>query len=104
MSPKFLPKATATYQIVTAAYKIDDLTPEELKTLMWLSDRGYDAGIFELAPGEETEDGGYRFEEIPENVAWEIQEKYNDDPDAFLTSNGSRTLAEKLNRFLESIV
>ena len=87
---------------VTAAYQIEPLDKREYVTLEWLCARGYGADILSLTQGEELDDGGYRFDPIPEHVAWEIREKSEDE--AFLTSNGSRTLAEKLNEFLDKIV
>src|ERR1700692_2187795 len=93
----------AKYQI-TATYKIEDLNKQEYATLSWLSDHGYDAGILELISGEEKEDGGYKFDPIPEHVAWEIMDRRNEDEDAFLTSNGSRSLGEKILEFMDAIV
>lgn len=89
---------------VTAAYTIEPLDKKEYATLSWLSDRGYDGGILELTSGEETDDGGYKFESIPEHVAWQIKDNIDEDEHAFLTSNGSRSLAEKLLAFIDAIV
>jgi hypothetical protein len=88
----------------TAAYQIEDLNKKEYATLCWLSDHGYDGGILDLADGEVTEEDGYKFKPIPENVAWQIAEKIEEDPHAFLASNGSRSLGDKLMKFLDDIV
>jgi len=101
---ELLSATTAAAEIVIATYKIESLTKEEYETLLWLSDRGYDAGILELISGGQTEDGGYTFEPIPEHVAWQINDNIAEDEGAFLTSNGSRSLEEKLFAFLEKII
>ena len=98
----FLKRVDARFKVT--AYKIEDLDEEEYETLCWLSDRGYDGGILDSLDGEQKEDGGYSFKPIPENKAWEIKQAIDDDRHAFLTSNGSESLAEKLNKFLNNIV
>lgn len=86
-------------------YFIPRLTRSEYATLQWLADRGYDAGILDAAGVSlEHDDGGVTLGGLTEPEAWTIQEQYNEDPDAFLTSSGSRGLNEKLLRFLDSIV
>ncbi len=84
------------------SYKIEPLDREEHCTLHWLSERGYDHGIYQKLAGNEIADGGYEFDSIPEHVAWEFMDALDDE--AFLTCNGSRSLARKLLAFLESIV
>jgi len=80
------------------AYKIEPLDEEEYETLCWLSDHGYDAGICDHVngPGEETT--------LMEPQAWEILEAIDEDPNAFLSSNGSRSLAQKLYKFIDDVV
>lgn len=86
-------------------YQIPRLTKTEYATLQWLADRGYDAGILEAAGVEEEyDDGSVLLGLIPEHKAWGITEEYEADPRAFLASSGSRSLNEKLYRFLDSIV
>ncbi len=86
------------------SYQIEPLDREEYATLCWLSERGYDAGILDSVSVELTDDDGAILGPIPEHVAWEINERYNEDPHAFLTCNGSESLAEKLYKFINSIV
>ena len=80
------------------AYEIEPLDEEEYETLCWLSDRGYDAGICEhvSGPGEEIT--------LTEPQAWEVLESIDEDPHAFLASNGSESLAKKLYKFIDSVV
>jgi hypothetical protein len=86
-------------------YQIEDLTAREYATLAWLADHGYDAGILRAAGVEEEfDDGRVRLGRIPEHKAWEINERIEEDPDAFLASNGSRSLGDKLLKFVGSIV
>lgn len=86
-------------------YKIERLTKREYDTLAWLADHGYDGSILATAGVEEEHsDGGVTLGAMTEPQAWIIQEYIEEDPDAFLASNGSRTLAEKLHKFLDSIV
>jgi hypothetical protein len=87
-------------------YTIENLDTTEYETLLWLSNHGYDAGLYELTCLNESEyqKGVFVFEPIPEHVAWAINEAINDDPDAFLACNGSRSLADKLYTFINSIV
>lgn len=86
-------------------YSIEPLTPTEYETLRWLSARGYDAGILDAAGvEEELADGRVVLGTLSEPEAWQINENIEEDPHAFLTSNGSRGLATKLQKFLDSIV
>lgn len=86
-------------------YKIPRLTKTEYATLQWLADRGYDAGFLHAAGVEEEyDDGSALLGDIPEHEAWQISERYEEDPHAFLANSGSRSLNEKLYRFLDSIV
>lgn len=84
-------------------YRIETLNAEEYATFLWLIDRGY-AGDFGALEGERLENGGWRFEPLPEHIAWQVRESVEQDRHAFLTCNGSASLAEKLNSFLEAIV
>ena len=86
-------------------YRIAPLTKTEYATLVWLSERGYDAGILKTAGIEkELFDGTVVLGSIPEHKAWEIKENYDQDPNAFLTSCGSEGLKEKLYAFMDRIV
>lgn len=88
-----------------SGYTIPRLDKTEYATLRWLADRGYDAGILDTAGvQEEHEDGSVTLGEIPEHKAWECYDFYQDDPGAFLACNGSRSLGDKLQAFIDSIV
>lgn len=89
---------------ISESYTIEPLDKTEYTTLCWLADHGYDADILSLTSGEETEDGGYKSDPIPEHVAWQINDVMDENPHAFLSSNGSKSLADKLYKFLDSIV
>ena len=79
------------------------LDDREYKTLAWLADHGYDAGIYDGSV-RTTDDDDMTTLRIPEYKAWEIRDAVEEDPHAFLASNGSRSLSEKLYEFLENIV
>jgi hypothetical protein len=83
-------------------YKISDLDKEEWATLCWLDKRGYAAGITKFF--SENDDGGATCRKIAEHEAWEVSETIEEDRHSFLACNGSRSLAEKLFKFLNSIV
>lgn len=88
-----------------SGYRIPPLTKTEYETLIWLSEHGYDAGILKTAGVQDNlPDGGVILGMIPEHKAWEIRDAIDADPNAFLTSCGSAGLAEKLNRFVDSIM
>lgn len=88
-----------------SGYLIAPLSRQEYATLRWLSNHGYDAGILDAAGVErERANGGVVLGRIPEHKAWEISERIEEDPGAFLASNGSRTLATKLLSFVDRIV
>jgi hypothetical protein len=83
-------------------YTIEDLDKTEYVTLIWLNCHGYDAGILDFF--SENDDGTASCRPIEEHEAWTIKEAIEDDPDAFLACNGSRSLSSKLFTFLDSIV
>lgn len=83
------------------AYRIE-LWREEYTTLCWLAERGYDGSILDNCTVDEN--GPDVTLELTEAQAWEVNECVNDDPDAFLTCNGDKQLARKLQTFLNSIV
>ena len=85
-------------------YLIEPLDSTEYATLSWLSDHGYDAGILDAVVSCERDDGLIGLSGIPESVAWGIRDAIDADPHAWLACCGSRSLAEKLNTFVESIV
>jgi hypothetical protein len=86
------------------AYEVT-LTRAEEKTLLWLRDRGYDAGFYHhsssIIEDETDENITYKFYE---SDAWRVEDEYNEYPDAFLACSANETLNEKLLSFLESIV
>jgi hypothetical protein len=68
-------------------------------TLLWLHDRGYAGNIRNLCEliDEEDEDNTSTYTYgLTEPEAWEFKEYIDDDPDAFLTCCGSKTLADTL--------
>jgi hypothetical protein len=83
-------------------YTIKDLNKTEFQTLIWLNNHGYDADILDYFG--ENDDGSATCGPIEEVDAWNIKQAIDDDPDAFLSCNGSKSLASKLYAFLESIV
>ncbi len=88
-----------------SGYQIERLDREEYATLRWLSCHGYDAGILDAAGvAEEHDDGGATLGELAEHEAWEVNDAIEEDPDAFLSCCGSRSLVEKLRAFLDDIV
>ena len=91
------------------AYRIT-LTDKEYETLCWLSDRGYDAELLDLATLESTPE-----DELPEapNVyvlvmseptAWTWNENIEADRHAYLTCLGPGDLMDKLIALEQSIV
>jgi hypothetical protein len=86
-------------------YFIPRLDKTEYATLQWLADHGYDGNILKIAGVEEEhDDGGATLGGMTEPQAWEVHDYIESDPYAFLASNGSRSLAEKLQDFLDEIV
>jgi hypothetical protein len=86
-------------------YKIARLTKVEYATLQWLADHGYDGDILRTAGVEEEHaDGGATLGAMTEPEAWHINDYIESDPDAWLASNGSRSLADKLYAFINKIV
>jgi hypothetical protein len=87
------------------AYQITIETEDDLVTLQWLSDRGYDAGFLDLADlNSHDETTGKRVFTMPEHHAWIFNDNIEEDPDAFLACCGSDTLADSLIGLHESIV
>ncbi len=80
---------------------IDD---NDLLTLRWLQDRGYDADLCKLTTIEYRDDGMAVISFETEAKAWEWKECVESDPEAFLTCCGSDTLRDKLFKLLDSIV
>jgi len=76
------------------------LTQDELETLLWLRDHGYDAGLYGRLEGG-AEEGEYR---LPEVDAWEWLEDIRQNPHAYLTCCGDDALANKLARLEDSVV
>lgn len=81
----------------TATISLRDL----IYTLPWLSDRGYDGGIYdmlEVLEGPTAEDEGDLDDDVI--VTWtsfdalEVQQAFQDDPDGFLSCNGSPTISD----------
>ena len=90
-------------------YKITLESERDYETLLWLSDRGYDAGIWNLSEitADCDEDGDYVFTmtlEISEPDAWAIQDEIERYPTDFLACCGSDTLSASLLEFMEEIV
>ena len=86
-------------------YWIEPLTPRDYATLRWLADRGYDGGFLQLAGvEEELPDGRIVMGALTESEAWQFRENVDEDPGAFLSSSGSRTLNDKLLGLYDGIV
>lgn len=86
-------------------YHIPRLTRTEYATLEWLSDRGYDGNILNIAGVEEEyPDGSIQLGDLTEPQAWRFSQYIEEDPDAFLVSSGSKGLNEKLINLWQSIV
>jgi hypothetical protein len=77
------------------------LSDNDHTTLKWLTDRGYDADIYDLADHTYDMDTDTWKLELSEPAAWEVQDNICE---GFLTCCGSETLAKTLNTFIESIV
>lgn len=93
------------------AYRIRIETERDWETLLWLSDHGYDGGIYKNGEilGDETaeSDGLYCAPYVlgfPEHLAWDCDENVSDDPDAFLSCCGSSSLSSALSTFIQEIV
>ncbi len=87
-------------------YTVGPLWERDITTLEWLNDRGYAGNI--LSPGSCTcvfddKTGTYTLH-LTEPQAWEFNRYVDEDPDAFLTCNGSITLEDALRGLLEKIV
>jgi hypothetical protein len=85
---------------------IVELTEKEKDTADWLSDHGYLGCFFDVARLEESpEDGGqvYKYT-LTEPDAWAFSESVHEDEHAFLTCNGSPSLAGKMFGLLDEIV
>lgn len=86
-------------------YRLAPLTEREYQTLLWLADRGYDGGLFDLAGVEEQRpNGAVVLGALTEAEASQFRENVDDDPHAFLTSSGSAGLNEKMMRLYDSII
>ena len=86
-------------------YRLERLTAREFATLEWLADRGYDGDLLRLAGvDDEAADGSIRLGALTEAEAWQFNENVEEDPHAFLSSNGSASLREKMYRLLDAIV
>lgn len=90
-----------------SAYNVTILA-EDMATLYWLADRGYDGNFLALAtlvadPEDDPEEGGYVFA-LTEPEAWEFSEHIESDPDAFLSCCDSETLVRALIDFWQEIV
>lgn len=73
-------------------------------TLEWLAAHGYDARFLELADLQIVRADGRRIYTMTEPAAWDFLATIADDPHAFLTCNGSPTLAAALTEFEGEIV
>ena len=84
-------------------YIIPDFTKEELDTLLWLADHGYDADFYRSCyiPSTRLPNGK---DGVQEHQAWAMRDAFDADPHSFLSCSGSKTLNEKLLAFLEAIV
>lgn len=98
------------------AYEFD-LSPKDHATMEWLSDRGYDAELFDLCgieAGAEDEHG-HEFEpddidhaqffryHLPHKHAPTYIAAIEDDPHAYLTCNGSSSLAVTLSELEQQV-
>jgi hypothetical protein len=87
------------------AYTIE-FTQKEKDTADWLHDHGYFGCFFDVARLQESpEDNGTSWKySLTEPAAWGFNDSVEEDWHAFLTCNGSQTLADKVLGLLESIV
>ena len=93
---------------MTHAYHLDIVSERDWVTLLWLDERGYAGstllhGSQTIGPDDEHPRIAYRLS-FQEHEAWSVQEYIERDPVAFLTCNGSPTLADAFRDFLSSIV
>jgi len=79
------------------------LTADELKTLLWLEARGYTANLYKHADIEEAGPNGTTILRYSEPAAWQVQEEYEQDTEAFLTCAGPE-LVNKIYDFLNRII
>lgn len=80
------------------------LSEEDFQLLLWMRDRGYDAGLIDNAREEvEREDGGVTLF-WSEYALWQVTEMYEEDPGAFLTCCGSETLRDACHKLLGEVV
>ena len=87
------------------------LNEREQHTADWLSDRGYLGNFFDVAKltlVPEENNGEWQYT-LTEPAAWEFHDSIMDAEsgeldEAFLSCNGSRTLASKLFSLIESII
>jgi len=77
-----------------------EITQDQWHTIVWLSQRGYDAGIFEAM---QCTDNPEVFA-IEEHDAWDCFDQFTADPHAWLTCCGDSSLADTLNNFISNIV
>jgi len=79
------------------------LTADELKTLHWLEARGYTANLYKHADIEEDGPNGTTILRYSEPAAWQVQDEYEQDTDAFCTCAGPE-LVRKIYDFLDHII
>lgn len=87
------------------AYTVRIVGDRDWQTLLWLSARGYDAGLYDLAQLEDF-DGEVHVLSLSEPAAWEYSERVSADIDTgtFLSCNGSYSLHVALMDLWDSIV
>lgn len=84
------------------------LTPNEYKTLEWLSDHGYDGGLCEYASsldmdGDDIDSSTEIVLSFTEPAAWSVREQYDDDEHAY-GACAARPLCRKMYEFIDGIV
>lgn len=82
------------------------LTTDEIATLSWLRERGYDCGLYDALEADEqdsmTADGYVHF--ILEHKAWEIVEASEDVDSGFACLDWGSSLGVKIRAFLDEVV
>lgn len=80
------------------------ISKDQMQTLEWLADRGYDARFLDLSQCDNVNENGNCSFYLSEVDAWEWKEEIEADIDAFLTCCGDDNLIEKLHSLMNRIV
>ena len=76
------------------------ISANDMATLHWLQDRGYDCGLLDALEPTEADD----VYTVAEHDAWSIAELAGDPDSGFACLNWDSDLGREIRRFLEAIV